>query len=159
MKAYKTLLKAAAVCTLPFMALGAQAGDSGDYGLKSWAKEAGTAVNDAMGARSLLARTSTGAGLAIYQVTIDRDGEIVDADRIRKPNDMAIRSAANRVLKNVNFPDLPASYNQEKLTFVLQLTYATSEAQAERFHHEGYVTSRQVAANTDSIRIVAQNLR
>ncbi|UTW57641.1 hypothetical protein KFE96_12420 [Kordiimonas sp. SCSIO 12603] len=158
MKSNKTFLKLALACSLPFAAVAAQAGDSGSNGLKDWAQEAGEAVNTVMNAPTLYSATGSGAGLALYQVTIDRDGDVVDAIRVKKPSDMGIRAAARKVLRKVDFPDLPASYNQDKLTFVLQLSYATSDEQAEKFLRQGYVTSQQIAQNSDTIRVVAQNI-
>lgn len=130
-----------------------------DNGLRSWAKSAGTSVNDVMRYPALAIRNGE-EGFTNFHVTVDRQGNVVASDLKMSANSGLINAAAKRVVKNADFPALPASYDGEKMTFSLQLTYAIANSFSEEqaLKRQGRVTGREIASKgapmVASIRIL-----
>ncbi len=143
----------AAIAASSLFTVSAQAGED-IQSLKGWVKHAGGSVNSIMRFPTVGTQTGSGSGLAVFEVTIDRDGDVLNSVQIHRPTDRAINRAAKKVVKAVDFPDLPSSYNAEEMTFILQLSYATSEEQAKRHMKKGFVTSRELASSGVGIRIL-----
>lgn len=139
----KGLLVAASLGAMAFGA-SAQAGQSD--GLKAWSKAAGASVDAEMKYPAMAVRRNA-EGSATFRITIDRAGNIVDTDNVVAAKNGLINAAARRVVKNAEFPALPADYSGEKLSFALQLNYAIAASGAEEraLKRDARVTSREIA--------------
>ena len=122
---------------------GAMAGSSAQ-GLETWADAASHSVDKVMRYPRTTVR-GNGNGAARFRVTIDRDGDVIASNQLRRIGSSILNSAAKQVLKRADFPALPGAYDGDTLTFVLQLNYGTSDQAA--FPREGKVSSRQIASS------------
>jgi TonB family protein len=126
--------------------------------LKEWAAEAGQSVNDVMRYPAMAFRGS-GEGVSTFRVTVDRNGDVVESKRTNSRGDGILRGAATRVVANADFPDLPAGFDDDTLTFVLRVEYGLSGSDGKRNRKTGTVTSRRIASNDATtyaaLRIVA----
>ncbi len=102
--------------------LGTAASADQDNHLKNWVKAADAAVDDVM-KYPLFAKRNGQSGWSEFTVTIDRTGEIVASDLVASYGRRRLQSAAKRVLEKVEFPAIPSNYEDNRLTFRLQLSY------------------------------------
>ncbi len=128
-----------------------------DRGLEGWTKTANAAVDDVMTYPAIAARRGH-SGRSNFRVTVDRAGDIIASDLVESYGKYSLKSAAQRVLKNVDFPAIPADYDGESLTFSLQLNYivAGSAQQARALERATEVRGEAVPyASSGSIRILS----
>lgn len=139
----KGLLVAASLGAMTFGA-SAQAGESD--GLKAWSKAAGASVDAKMKYPAMAVRQNA-EGFATFNVTIDREGNVVGTDNVVAAKNGLINAAARRVVKNADFPALPADYRGEQLSFALHLNYAIAASGDEEraLTRDARVTSRDIA--------------
>lgn len=154
----KGMIAAAALAATSF-GFAAQAGEASS--LKAWAKQAGVSVDDVMHYPAIAMRKGE-QGTTTLRVTVDREGQVTNADTLASPRSVSIRSAARNVVKRADFPALPAGYEGEELTFALQLTYAIAGSAYEQrmLERDARVTGREVASKRGpvmaSIRVLGQ---
>lgn len=100
-----------------------------------------------------MAANSGKEGVASFRVTVDRNGDVLSADLMKKSRSSLLNSAAKRVVKRADFPSLPSDYKGEKLTFALKLKYALAYSAKEQklLQREGRVSSRRIASNTGPV--------
>jgi len=126
--------------------------------LAEWAEDASKSVDAAMYYPKLAARTS-GSGAASFRVTVDRDGDVISADKFSGRGSRILQGAAKRVVANADFPELPASLDADTLTFELRLNYGVAAPGHEQKSRPANVTSRRIAqgdgAVLASLRVVA----
>ncbi|MBO6503837.1 MAG: TonB family protein [Kordiimonadaceae bacterium] len=99
-------------------------------GLGGWANQADKSVDDVMVYPSFAVKRGL-SGRSTFRVTVDRSGEVIESDLTDFSGDRMLKSAARRVLERAEFPALPASYNDESLTFSLRLNYLIASSAAE----------------------------
>jgi len=142
------LIKCLGVAGVMAFSVGASADHS--YGdLDAWAASASDAVDGAMfypTGRML----GSGRGTASFRVTIDRDGDVIKAVQTKRLGVGPLNLAAKKVLRRADFPALPADYDGQKLTFVVDLTYGVSPDSwlNKKALRQGRVSSRQIAASS-----------
>lgn len=137
---------AATVAVASLMTVAASAGDT-PSNTKEWAQEASTAINAVM-SYPRVARNHGKTGNASFTVTIDRDGEVVNYYTSSSTGVAALDSAAERALKNADFPAIPASFAGNSLTFSLELSYQQKESIARQNYLNskgGAVTGTRIA--------------
>jgi len=124
----------------------AMAGDKAE--LNGWVGGASSAVDDVMTYPARAVESNVG-GSAVLRVTVNRDGDVVASDFIKKSNHAVINTAARRVVKKADFPALPANYAGKDLTFAVKLQYALASSYADmrRMQRAGTVTGEEVAMN------------
>lgn len=93
--------------------------------MAEWKAIAGESINKAMN-RSEIKSRGNKIGFAQFAVTIGRDGEIVSATQTERANSSSLNSSARRAVRRANFPELPESYDAERLTFTLNMDYLSS---------------------------------
>lgn len=120
-----------------------------DTSLRSWAKQADESVDDVMRYPSFAMKRGY-SGRSVFHVTIDREGNVLDSELIDSSGDISLRSAASRVIKNADFPALPASYDEDRLRFSLRLNYfiAGSPAEARALMRDAQVRSEEISSGT-----------
>lgn len=120
-----------------------------DRGLGNWKRAADEAVDDVM-KYPLLASSRGLSGRSVFTVTIDRDGDVVESNLVENAGSGILKSAARRVLRNAEFPALPASYDGEELKFSLRLNYiiASNPVEARRLQREGQVRGEEIRSGT-----------
>lgn len=120
-----------------------------DSGLHSWAQQADKSVDKVMVYPSF-AVTRGKSGRSTFRVTVDRDGDVIESNLTDWSGDMSLRAAARRVVKRADFPALPASFDDESLTFSLRLNYiiAGSPMEARALLRETEVRGESVARGT-----------
>ena len=62
-----------------------------------------------------------------FVVTVNRQGDILEITKGDKVKRNYFDAASNRVLRYVDLPDLPASYEKDTLSFALVLDYSNNE--------------------------------
>jgi len=137
----------AALSMAASFALSAGASAGSGYGkLDNWASKANSAVDEVMYYPTTRVRGS-GNGNAVFKVTVDRAGDVIASQQLYRPNSLALNRAAKNVLKKADFPALPGSFEQDTLTFELQLSYGVggSGMRERDLLRPGRVTSRQIA--------------
>jgi len=114
--------------------------------LQSWAEDAGEAVNDVMKYPNTRI-IGSGNGRVTFRVTVNRDGDVISSDQIARNAGATLNVAAKKVVKTADFPALPASYDDDTLTFELRLAYGVTGmgGSEEDLLRQGRVTSRQIA--------------
>jgi len=125
--------------------IGASA-DAGYGQMDEWTTKANRAVDGVM-AYPVARIRGSGNGVANFQVTVDRDGNVIDREQTRRPPSLVLNMAAKKVLRKADFPALPASYERETLTFMVQLNYGAGGPGLRETDllRPGRVTSRQLA--------------
>lgn len=120
-----------------------------DGSLQSWAKQADQSVDDVMHYPSFAAKRGE-SGQSVFSVTVDRDGNVIESTLQSSYGDASLRSAARRVVKRADFPALPANYEEDALTFSLQLSYHSvgSAAEARALARETEVRSESLSSGT-----------
>ena len=118
-----------------------------DSGLYAWAKAADQSVDEVMVYPAIALRRSQ-SGRSVFQVTVDRSGEVIDASLVENFGAPMLKSAARRVLGKAEFPALPANYRGEQLTFSLRLNYQIvgSEMEARALRRGARVTGEPVSS-------------
>lgn len=106
------------------------AGADEDSGLVSWINGANRAVDQVMVYPSFAEKRGI-SGRSVFNVTIDRNGDVIDSKLIASSGQPGLRSAARRVIQRADFPALPSGYNQKQLRFSVQLNYLTAGSQME----------------------------
>lgn len=137
------IVSAAALCAASTAAF---AGGSGKSALNEWAEDAGVSVDQVMTYPShAIARGESGN--AVFHVTVNRAGDVVDAKQVHRVRGITLNSAARRVIDKADFPALPADYDGDTLAFAVKLKYAivASQSEAQKLKREGRVSSEQIA--------------
>lgn len=118
-----------------------------DSGLYAWARAADQSVDEVMVYPSIALRRSQ-TGRSVFEVTVDRSGQVVGSDLVENFGAPALKSAARRVLRQAEFPALPANYRGEQLTFSLRLNYliAGSEMEARALRRSARVRGEPVSS-------------
>lgn len=118
-------------------------------GLGGWAQQADRSVDKVMVYPSFAAKRGL-SGRTTFRVTVDRSGEVIESDLTDFSGDRMLKSAARRVLERADFPALPASYDDESLTFSLRLNYliASSAAEERALLRETEVRGESVSRGT-----------
>lgn len=129
------------------LAFGSAAQAGSDDGLYSWSKSAGKSISSEMRYPEIAVRQGK-EGATLFKVTVDRAGNVLDSDLTQRAKSGLINSAAKRALRNVDFPDLPASFEGDKLTFALRMNYALAYTPKEfrQLQREGRVSSTRIAS-------------
>lgn len=122
-----TLVSMALISSFAF---GGIANADDDSGLYAWARAADSSVDEVMVYPAIALKRSQ-TGRSVFEVTVDRTGQVVSADLVENFGAPMLKSAARRVLKSAEFPALPADYRGEQLTFSLRLNYLIAGSQAE----------------------------
>lgn len=112
--------------------------------LLSWAQDASAELSDSMTYPHMAIRRNS-EGVASYRVTIDRDGEVLDAEVIDLPHSVFLRTAAKKVVKRLDLPSLPDQYAANTLTFQLNLNYQIGDASDARQLRTGRVRGEEIA--------------
>jgi len=145
MKNLKTI--ATLVTLLSATALGspAIAGDEA-AGLNDWAEAAAVAVDKKMSYPAMAVRNGD-SGSTRQLVTIDRYGNVIDAELTERARAGTINSASKRLAKQADFPALPTSFDGDRLTFALELNYhmASSTHEEIRLRRQGNVESYRLS--------------
>lgn len=120
-----------------------------DNGLKAWTNSANKAVDEVMVYPTIAFKRGL-SGRSAFEVTIDRNGDVVDSQIMMSAGDNMLRSAAKRVLRKTDFPALPASYRGEELRFSLRLNYAIagSASEARALKRGTKVRSEEISSGT-----------
>ena len=142
---FNKLISVAALAGGLAMTSGAHAGSAGE--LYSWSKAAGQNVSEAMSYPQLAVRRGE-EGTASFKVTVDREGNVLDADLVDRHRSSLINGAAKRAVAKVDFPSLPNDYKSDTLTFSLNMNYTLAHSGKEyRQLREGRVSSQRIASN------------
>lgn len=132
------------------LALGvpAQAGADASGDLYSWSTAAGKSVSSEM-KYPAMAILKGSEGTPAYRVTIDRDGDVLSAELVKSSRSGVLNAAAKRAIKRADFPNLPADYRGDKLTFAVKLNYALAYSVKEQkaLQRQGRVSSTRIASN------------
>lgn len=131
----KGLIAGAAVLLVGASASAVSAGQDSikKLGLSGWVSGANSAVDDVMTYPRSAERRGFKGG-SIFQVTIDRDGDVLDSEIIATQGRAMLRSAARKVIRRADFPALPAEYKGDELTFTLKLDYKMPSSSIEAYH-------------------------
>ncbi len=123
----------------------ANAGD--DNGLYACARAADNSVDEVMVYPGFAAKRSQ-SGRSVYEVTVDRSGNLVDADLIESAGHRSLRTAARKVVEQAEFPALPSDYRGDHLTFSLRLNYiiAGSDMEARALKRRTRVESETISS-------------
>lgn len=100
-----------------------------DTSLKGWAGEAGTYISSEMRYPKMAIHKNE-EGAPEFKVTVDREGKVLSLDMTQRSWGSTI-NRAKRVLKKADFPDLPAHYKGDKLTFAITMQYAIADSAYE----------------------------
>ncbi|UTW54197.1 TonB family protein [Kordiimonas sp. SCSIO 12610] len=158
-KTRKTILALAAISAAAFSA---SASADADNNLQAWAKSAGNSIDKVMTYPSFAVRAGD-EGSARYQITIDRDGNVVKSKRTQKTSSRFLNSASRSVVRKADFPAIPEGYEGETMTFAVQLNYhiADNYFEYKSLQRQGTVTGSDVAQNrgplSASIEILSPN--
>jgi TonB family protein len=155
-KVTKALAAATLVASFGFSS--SASADAEPSGLGLWAYAAGEAIDDVMVYPRFV--RGSGNGTAVFQVTIDENGDVIASRQIDRVHNTILNSAAKKVVRKADFPAIPVSAGRDTLTFELQLTYGAGGPETEMLR-PGRVTSRQIAGNRSrsmaSLRILPKN--
>lgn len=142
---FSKLFTVAACAGTMALASTAQADSAGE--LYSWSQAAGKSVSSVMSYPQLAIRKGA-EGIASFKVTVDREGNVLDSDLVKRNRSSLINGAAKRAVAKVDFPDLPSDYKSDTLTFALNLNYQLAHTGKEyRQLREGRVSSQRIASN------------
>lgn len=136
------------VAVSSFMGITAYAGDT-PLNTKEWVKDAGIAINEVMAYPSVASHQGV-TGTSAFQVTIDRNGDIVNYTAVRLSGKKALDKAAERALNNADFPSIPNTFAGDRLTFTLDLSFRQKESKSRQSYldakrSKGAVTGARVA--------------
>ena len=131
------------IASVSMFSLSAQAAESPND-LNEWVSQAGVAISAKMHFPSKEI-TRRHIGTNSYEVTIDRQGEIVHYITTAQSERQAFDKASDRALKYVHFPELPAGYSPEQLRFSLNMYYYNTEKDIEKLRQRGSVKGQQIA--------------
>lgn len=139
----------AALALIGGVALTGAAHADQDSGLNAWASQADKSVDEVMVYPTFAAKRAL-SGQTTFRVTVDRSGDVVDSTLTDTSGDIALRSAARRVVSRADFPALPSSFESDKLTFSLRLNYliAGSAAEAKALERGTEVRGEAVSSGT-----------
>jgi len=101
--------------------------DEAPENLTEWVTQANQLVDRYMRFPSLPQMVQHRIGANSYQVTINRQGEVLDYTRIAAADIAQFDRATVATINRVDFPELPANYAPDKLSFVLGVFYASTE--------------------------------
>lgn len=149
MNTVKKIIAASALITAGMVAsVSASAGEA-TSNLESWQAKAAIAVDKTM-VYSKFAQKYNDEGTVTFKVTVDSDGDFVDAKLLKNTGRGFIRSSAIRTIKNADFPALPSSADQGNMTFKVQLSYlidpTPAELKALKIQSNGRVSSEKLAS-------------
>ncbi len=122
------------------------AGQDADMSLKGWAHKAGSYISGKM-TYPQMAIQKNEEGAPVFHVTVDREGKVLSAKMTERSWGSTINRAAKRAIKKADFPDLPANFEGDKLTFALTMRYAIADSAYEyrKLQNAGSVSTEQIA--------------
>jgi len=104
--------------------------------LTEWVSQANQLVDQNMRIPVFSQMVENPTGANSYRVTIDRQGEVLDFTRLAAADLAKFDRATVATIKRVDFPELPADFAPEKLSFVLDMFYATTEYELRTLHRK-----------------------
>lgn len=114
--------------------------------MKEWQAAADKSISQAMSVPSITNKQGT-SGYTQFAVTVNRDGEVIGSTQIIRDGNNGLNSSALRAVHRANFPALPESYEQQQLTFTLNMDYQSREGLAgQRRLRKGTVSGSAVSS-------------
>lgn len=148
MNTFKKIAAVSVVAATAFGSFTAYAGDKHKIAtMESWKKQATIALDDAM-VYSPFAQRYNDQGVVLLKVTIDSDGTIKNTELLRNTGRGFVRRSALNSIRKTDFPDLPANFEGETMTFKVQLSYLINPTIDELKAHQkqlSNVTTEQLA--------------
>lgn len=117
----KTFVSAAALLSLTGLSQVATAGDD-KVTLDSWVEGANQTVDKVMYYPHSAIRFGA-TGKAVYRVTIDNKGDVVNFSKVQSAGNTILDTAAKAVIRRADFPSIPDNFGAEEMTFKLALDY------------------------------------
>lgn len=131
-KTIKTLFVASLFSTAAVAAPETGSSSESDYNsgqptsVNEWIKGASKAVDDVMKYPRLALRYGeTGSG--VYRVTIDKSGTVKGFETLEAAAHYSLQNAAKKVIRKADFPQIPASFGGDEMTFQVVLNYLSPE--------------------------------
>jgi len=119
--------------------------------MKEWVTQANKLVSAKMRVPVLSTSERNSAGANRYRVTINRRGEVLEYSPVITAGHHKFDRATENTIKYVPLPRLPSNYEQDELSFLLDMYYAAdgyelrSLYRKKNLERKGIVTSTEIA--------------